>query len=264
MRLGPGRHLPPVLLYHAVCPRTPATWTESRGLIVEPRHFERQMAHLAERGLRTVTLDEFAAAVTGRRELGPSVLLTFDDAYAHLAETVSPVLEAYGFTAAVFAAWETLGVSNTWDKGTALDGMRVAGREELAAMAAGPWEVGSHAHRHVDLRGLAAERLTALLARARVLLGDVIGRPVLDLAYPYGANDATVRGAARRAGYRLAFTVKHGDRGDPLRLPRQMVSGEDGALAFRLASAPRLSPWVGLLRDATPALARRSVRAVLR
>jgi peptidoglycan/xylan/chitin deacetylase (PgdA/CDA1 family) len=190
------------------------------------------------------------------------VLLTFDDAYSHLNQVVTPVLERCRFTAAVFASPATLGKPNTWDGGTAMEGMEVVAPEELVAMQAGPWEIGSHAYDHIDLRQVEPGRLRDQLVAARERLSLLVGADVRDLAYPYGGNDADVREAARAAGYRMAFTVKDGDPDDPFRLPRHLVSGEHARLIFKLAIRPGTNAWLQLLRDATPAPLRGSLRAL--
>jgi peptidoglycan/xylan/chitin deacetylase (PgdA/CDA1 family) len=264
MKLTSARRLPPVLLYHAVGAASIRPSHESRGLIVAAGDFEAQMSELVRRGFKTLTLDEFAAVVAGGPAPRRSVLLTFDDAYAHLNQVVTPVLERCRFTAAVFASSATLGRPNSWDPGTALEGMEVAAPEELVEMSAGPWEAGSHAYDHVDLRQVEPGRLRDQLAVARERLSLLVGAEVSDLAYPYGQNDSAVREAARAAGYRMAFTVTNGDPDDPFRLPRHLVNGEHAGLVFKLAIRPGTNAWLQLLRDAAPAPLRGSLRTVVR
>jgi peptidoglycan/xylan/chitin deacetylase (PgdA/CDA1 family) len=253
-----------VLLYHAVCRRRERAGVGSPCLVVEPDEFELQMADLARRRFRTLSLDDFARALAGARAPGRSVLLTFDDAYAHLDEVVTPTLRRHGFTAAVFASWDTLGKPNTWDAGTAVEGLKVAGPGQLRSMRQGPYELGSHGLRHADLRELGRAALPAELARSRELLADLVGHAVLDLAYPYGHQDARIRRAARRAGYRMAFTVNGGDGSDAFQVPRQMVKGQDGRLGFAVASRPRLNPWIGILRETAPKPVKGALRAAIR
>src|SRR5207302_1499103 len=82
---------------------------------VSPQRFERQMATLLARGFRSLTLDDFAAAVRSGRAPRRSFLLTFDDAYAHVDQAVTPVLLRLRLTAVMFVPVGHLGSTNTWD-----------------------------------------------------------------------------------------------------------------------------------------------------
>lgn len=202
------------------------------------------MDDLARRGYRTLRLDDYLAILSGARAPARSVLITFDDAYAHLERTAGPVLRRHAFSAVVFAPWQHLGARNTWDRQLAnLSALRIADAEQLADMDRGPWEVASHALRHVDLRTLASDRRRHELAEARERLSALLGRPVGALAYPYGDHDAAVRRDTRRAGYSLAFTVDRGNSADPFQLPRRMVSGRDDRTIFRLKTYRHTYPW---------------------
>src|SRR2546429_110091 len=74
-----------------------------------PDQFEEQMADLAARGFRSVRLDRFQEGE------GRTVLITFDDAYAHVSAVVTPILERHGFSATMFVPTAYLGRPNAWD-----------------------------------------------------------------------------------------------------------------------------------------------------
>ena len=85
--------------------------------------------------------------------------------------------------------------------------------------------------------------------RSREILEDALGHAIRDLAYPFGAFDASVRQAALETGYRSACSVvprlaRLAD--DALALPRVPVSGRDTLLDFacRLRTARRLKDLV--------------------
>jgi peptidoglycan/xylan/chitin deacetylase (PgdA/CDA1 family) len=231
--------LPPVLLYHAIGTAPPNSDSEEFGLFVPADRFEWQMQSLVKRGYRTLRLDEYAAAVAGRPISGRAVLLTFDDAYAHVDEVVTPILNKLGFTAVMFAPLGHLGGRNTWDQAlhARLAKLEVAGPDQLREMDRGPWEVASHALRHVDLRNVNPQQRREHLMEAREGLSKLLGRRVLDLAYPYGREDAGVRLDARAAGYRMAFTAGGNQAADEYQLPRRAVSGRDGRLLFELKTS---------------------------
>src|SRR5438128_1548231 len=81
-----------------------------RDLFVSPDQFATQMADLVHRGFRSVSLGQISDAQ------GRTVLITFDDGYAHVADTVTPILERFGFSAAMFVPAAYVGGRNAWDE----------------------------------------------------------------------------------------------------------------------------------------------------
>jgi peptidoglycan/xylan/chitin deacetylase (PgdA/CDA1 family) len=64
------------------------------------------------------------------------------------------------------------------------------------------------------------------LTRSRLVLEQLLGRPVTSLSYPYGACDLTTADIAREVGFELACTVESEpvtQDSDPLRIPRMEV-----------------------------------------
>jgi peptidoglycan/xylan/chitin deacetylase (PgdA/CDA1 family) len=255
--------LPVVLLYHAVAPRPHDADEVERGLFVDPEAFCAQMNGLAKRGFVTLTLDQFASAVGGAPAPPKSFLLTFDDGYAHVEPVVSPILKRHGFTAVMFACWQPLGTRNTWDPlHRNLSRLEITSHDQLAAMAAGPWEIACHGLRHADLRGLNRSQRQAELIEVRDRLSDLTKKPVFDLAYPYGYDDAEVRADARLSGYRMAFTAVPGNNQDRFHLSRCPIRGDDSLVAFRLKTIA-LSDRIYRTRRLWPNWARRTARGFL-
>lgn len=231
---------PPVaMLYHAVAPAPREADRIERRTLMDPAAFARQMEALARNGYRTLTLREYVAALESRSHLPRRVLLTFDDAYAHVDEAVTPILVEHGFTAVMFAPWAHLGSRNTWDiEHPHLARLEIMTTDQLRALERGPWEVASHAGRHVDLRRLEPGARLRELREAREGLSEVLGREVVELAYPYGDHDASVRQDARRAGFRIAFTASGGGSTDLLQLPRRPIDAQDSTIAVRFKAIP--------------------------
>jgi peptidoglycan/xylan/chitin deacetylase (PgdA/CDA1 family) len=233
--------LPPVLMYHAVCPAPDGAVSRERRLFVDPDSFAGQMAELGRRGFRCVTLGEYAAALDGRAVTGKSVLLTFDDAYAHVDDAVTPVLRRHGFRAVMFAAVSHLGGHNTWDAARFknLGRLEIATAARIRALDPRVWEVASHGLHHVDLRTVDPARRRIELIEARERLGELVGRRVLDLAYPHGGHDAAVRRDVERAGYRMAFTAGYSTAVSRFQISRTPIGGEEGLAIFRI----KISAW---------------------
>jgi peptidoglycan/xylan/chitin deacetylase (PgdA/CDA1 family) len=96
--------------------------------------------------------------------------------------------------------------------------------EEMRAMLqSGCISLGSHSMSHARLPLENDAVIEAELDGSRDVIHEWTGEPPRTLAYPNGDYDARVVEAARRAGYRAAFTTDIGDHkrdSDPLRVRR--------------------------------------------
>jgi peptidoglycan/xylan/chitin deacetylase (PgdA/CDA1 family) len=256
--------IPPVLAYHAIGPAPDGASGIERALFMDLDRFADQMEDLSRRRLRCLTLGEYAVALDSQAVPPKSVLLTFDDAYAHVADLVTPVLLCHGFKAAMFAPVGHLGGRNSWDAARfpSLARLEVATPGQIRALDLRAWEVASHGFWHVDLRATdpAIRRIELIEARER--LSALLGEPILDLAYPHGLHDAAVRRDAERAGYRMAFTTGYEGRSSRFQLPRWPVRGDDSLEAFRVKSSAWSVP-LSHTYGCAPRWAKRTAKAVL-
>ncbi|HWT67441.1 MAG TPA: polysaccharide deacetylase family protein, partial [Terracidiphilus sp.] len=101
------------LLYHHVGPLTAGMYPK---MSIEPRQFERQVGWLKRRGYASILPSDWLTWHSGTAVLPEKpVMITFDDAYADIAEYALPVLKHYGFTATIFVVTERVGATNSWD-----------------------------------------------------------------------------------------------------------------------------------------------------
>ena len=257
-----------VLMYHRCCPVEAGG--EAPSLNVTPEALHAQLSGLRDRGFAFRPLPEVLADVdAGRPVPRKTVVVTFDDGFACLANHAMPVLEDLRVPASVFVCTGLIDREepmpfDPW-------GVRMAGRvdpasyrslnarEVRAMLDTGLIDVGAHTHGHDDFRGRPADLredlgrcVTTLAARFNVT------RPTF--AFPFGtpslgfADDA-LAAAARSAGMRCALTsesrvVRPAD--DPFAWGRLNVFGWDtpATLQARLHGwyswMPRL--WAGVRR----------------
>ncbi len=81
---------------------------------------------------------------------------------------------------------------------------------QLAELSAAGTEIGSHSVTHPDLTTLPADQLATEVTAPKTQLESIIGKPVVDFAYPFGAYDSRVIDALRTAGYKYARSVEEG------------------------------------------------------
>ena len=222
-----------VLCYHAVSERWPAP------LSVTPQAFERQLELLVRRGYEGATFRDAALGARPRK----TVAVTFDDAYLSVLEVARPILDRRGLPATVFVPtdWPARGEPmrwpgiDQWMGGAFEPELRPLTWEQLAALDAHGWEVGSHTRSHPRLTTLGDAALDEELRESRAECERRLGRPCTTLAYPYGDYDSRVADAAGRAGYAAACTLPsqfHAVR--PLEWPRVGVYHDDSERRYRL------------------------------
>lgn len=154
---------------------------------------------------------------TWKDNLGGALSLTIDDALDDREDTLA-ILDDFGVKGTFFL--------NTGD---------LLARPELqAAMIAASQsghEIASHTLTHPDLTTLSDADLHSELSDSQQILENLIGKPVISLAYPFGADDARVRTAT--AQYYLSGRDVFPDALHP-------ATGQD---MYRLGEAPGPFDW---------------------
>lgn len=203
-----------VLAYHRFGPRA------ADSMMVRTENFEQQIRLLRERGYQTVTLAALVDGVRGQASLPDKALaITVDDGHASVYTQLLPVLTRLALPVTLFiypSAISRADYAMTW--------------AQLGALSHHPLvTVQSHTYWHpnfhTERRRLSDDGYAALvhmqLERPRAVLEERLGVSVRYLAWPYGIEDATLREAARAAGYTAAFS-----------LGNRMISRSDAMLAL--------------------------------
>jgi peptidoglycan/xylan/chitin deacetylase (PgdA/CDA1 family) len=230
-------------------------------LSLPPETFERQLALLRRRGLRTAGLDALDALTHDGSARERQVFLTFDDGFLDNYTHAFPLLREYGAKALVFLLPPAV------DRGAPLAWAEVEERRTrhpevfrsldwtmVEAMAEHGVEFGSHTLTHPSLPSLGEEALRQELLDSRRRIAERLGR-CDSLAYTFGHWDPRVAAAAADAGYRWAFTMPAAAQrtATPLSIPRIAVDQRDDErrFALKLTAAGRrllLSPAKERLR----------------
>jgi peptidoglycan/xylan/chitin deacetylase (PgdA/CDA1 family) len=221
------------LAYHAVTP----AW--SNPLAMDPQTFELQISKLAERGYTGVTFTKAALEPAER----PVVAITFDDAFASVAEWAVPTLRKQGWPATVFAVTQAVdnGGPMWWlvePEGTTPDReLLPLTWDQLADLSLLGWEIGSHSRTHRLLSRLSDEDLHAEVAGSRQDVVEHLGS-CLSFSYPWGVLSPRAIEAAGAAGYVAASGLTGRFlRHNPLAVPRFAIASTDDELRFRMKTS---------------------------
>jgi peptidoglycan/xylan/chitin deacetylase (PgdA/CDA1 family) len=193
---------------------------------------EAQAEALAASG-RVVPLGDALARL--RRPVDPAtascedpVVVTFDDGTADFVERALPILGRHRLPVTLYAATAFI------DEGRPFpgDGRPVSWQGLADACATGLVEVGSHTHGHRLLDRLPPVEVAGELDRSIELIGEHLGRPPLDFAYPKAvpgspAADREVRRRFRSAALAGTRANPFGAT-DPHRLARSPIQRSDG------------------------------------
>jgi len=185
-----------------------------------PGVLRRQIVALLAQGFRASTALDM---VSDPARVNGYFSMTFDDGFASVYRYGLPLFREFGTPATVFVTVNGIGTRNSWDIREGDCGEPMLSVEQLRELAEAGCEIAAHTLSHPHLTKLPDAELHAELADARHKLEDLLSRPVLGFAYPYGDYDTRVCEAVAAAGYRYAVTCRQGvlvPTSDPFVLPR--------------------------------------------
>ena len=222
---GPGQLVLPILLYHHIG----FSLKDESVYYVSPEAFDQQMNLLYQWGYKTISIDLLVRALKQGAELPPKpILLTFDDGSETTYTTALPIMQRYGFTGVAYIVNNYLGVTHYMNA------------DQIRALYAAGWEIGSHGLSHRDLT-TRPDRQEDEIIESRRRLEALLGVPVLSFAYPFGAYNSDSLHYVHTAGYIAAMGLGN----DTLQgtknlfyLYRQAINGTEDLQGF----ASRL-PW---------------------
>lgn len=193
----------PILCYHSISD----TWDSP--LAVKRNDFADQCEWLS-RNRHMVDVDTAAQLMNrGGRLPRKTVAVTLDDGFADNYDDGLPVLKRFRIPAMIFIVAETVrhGQPVDWVDDPPAIGLRTLARDQICELADAGIAIGSHSLHHRSLTELSPQECLADLRTSREILEDLLGKPVLHLAYPRGLHDGAVRSAAAKAGYRWSFSL---------------------------------------------------------
>ncbi len=224
----------PVLYYHKIdFPKKNAVY---KGLYVTPKQFKRQMALLKILGYSAIKPEDLISFIKGHKlSVKKPVLITFDDGYENNFINAYPILKNLGFTSLIFISTGFIGKKKSVPDERESAPEDFLDKNEIKSIYDGGFSIGSHGISHYYLDKLDESVLIDELTFSKAYLENLLNTDINFFSYPFGAYNANVMRAVKKAGYLGAFTTAKGKVGagdNPYELKRIAVNGYNTIFNF--------------------------------
>ena len=165
--------------------------------------------------------------------------ITFDDGYRSFRDNALPELIERNIPVHLFVPTGHMGHPPVWLPENDPERRRevVMTPEELEALDPRFVAIGSHCISHRDLTCLEDVDASREIIASKKMLEEKLDREVLTVSFPHGAYHKSQIETARRAGYKMVFTISSAlafEKGDEYVVDRVRVDPEDWMPELRL------------------------------
>lgn len=187
----------PIVMYHYVeYVRDKKDYTRQL-LDTEPKVFEAQIRTMVDANFTFLKMNEVADILEGTRRLPEKpVAITFDDGYKDFFTDAYPILKKYKVKATAYV------VPGFFDKPNYMSAAQI-----LTLSKDKNIELGAHTMHHVWLKDMPLSLKEREIVESKYKLEDLIHKPVVSFAYPYGAFDNLAIDLVKNAGFRTAVST---------------------------------------------------------
>jgi peptidoglycan/xylan/chitin deacetylase (PgdA/CDA1 family) len=187
----------PILMYHYVEYVKDKKDLTRQSLDIEPNVFEAQIKTLVDDHFTFLKMSDVADILDGLKSLPEKpVILTFDDGYRDFYTDAYPIIKKYQVKATAYV------VPGFFDQPNYMLTSQI---KELALDD--NIELGAHTMHHVYLKDVASIFAEREIVQSKYKLEDIIHKPVMSFAYPYGAFDNQAIELSKKAGFSTSVST---------------------------------------------------------
>jgi len=189
------------LLFHSVTQRR----TLDQSHILAPT-FGQLLSYLKQNKYTTITIRDLACH--NKQTMNNQALrisLVFDDGFENFFSHALPLLNRYGYTAALFPVAGYIDSVSSWD---VYAPYKQLSKEQLRLVADSGHEIGSHTLTHPDLALIDDNEVKTELSESKKILEDIISKPVTSLSFPFGSWNTRIWNIALECGYTAAVAYR--------------------------------------------------------
>lgn len=165
--------------------------------------FTRLLDVLEADGYTTTTFEELQRKSRKNKQ----VVITFDDCPRHLWDFAIPELQRRNMKAVFYMPTAYMDGVNEWDTAQGKPAVQLMNKEEIEKLDDIGMEVGSHAHKHIRLDEVNTAEVKENLTTSKRILEEIIGKPIISIAYPFGAIPANNKVLLKEAGYSYGLSI---------------------------------------------------------
>ncbi|MCX7926709.1 MAG: polysaccharide deacetylase family protein [Candidatus Omnitrophica bacterium] len=190
-----SQYVIPILMYHSIKPEV----ERHDRISVSVASFERQMSFLVRNNYRVLTLEEVVDYLRNKKRLPlKTVAITFDDGHEDNFIYAFPIIKKYQIPVTVFLIVDAIGKPGFLTE------------EQIRQMQdSGLVSFGSHTLSHPYLTELNdEEKIMQEICDSKNQLEDILGKPVIAFAYPFGRFNQKIKKMVQEKGYLLAVASK--------------------------------------------------------
>lgn len=160
--------------------------------------------YLQQEGYRTLVFEDLDQL---EKAGDKSVIITFDDCSKSLWDFAIPELQRRNMKAIFYMPTAHLGGYNEWSVEEGLPKIELMDEADIIKLSHVGMEIGSHAHNHIMLEEEKNSEVIDQLVKSKSILEQIINKPVLSVAYPYGSVPKNAYKLAKDAGYIYGLAV---------------------------------------------------------
>ena len=159
---------------------------------------------------KLVSIDQ---ALLESKNSGRSICLTFDDGFSSDHDLVLPELIKMNATATFFIVTDWIGKPGYLNE------------QQIRNLSNSGMQIGSHSKSHPNFLDITHMERLAELHESKLILENLIGKPVSTFSFPFGFCDATCKETVFNANYSICCTSEHGlsAGGNPI-VPRNSIN----------------------------------------
>ena len=184
-----------------------------------------------EQYFRVISLGELLDRLASGKDVSRCLVITFDDGYRDNHDVAAAELSLRRLPACFFVTTELLGsrAAPSWATSGGVQPVWMSW-DEVRALAARGFEIGSHTMTHVDLSRTPGDVATREILGSKRRLERELGATVRHFSYPFGEHDQITeanRAVVRMGGFECCLSAYGGlvaGGADPFHLQRQPVS----------------------------------------
>lgn len=227
-----------VLAYHDIVPND----SDPIDYMVTKDKFVRQIDTVAALGYTFRSISDLSADIVAGRSVAGCAAIVFDDALVGVYEIAMPHLNSRKIPWTLLPVTDHLGVLPDWWPGA----RRTMSRGEVMEAVEAGADLCAHTTSHISLPDVDKKTAFDQLVRAREVLSGWGEKEIVDLCYPFGHQDDSVREMAQRAGYRTGWTFTNGrcsPQDDPFKLKRMAMKNDVSDLHWLVTMLRPHASW---------------------